>query len=193
MTMTPIDARAVLERHGEQRLLDLGGARDLLARTRSCAASPTSNGSPVSATRPVMPRPTRVGGSSVGAVPVRAVRSPRNAIGRGRRLRGGRRGSCGSRSAARSSSAIVQPDLRDVVEADSLPERLCSIFRCAIERTSSRRGRLLGRAARGRSRRRGRRGPCRASSRSSSPPPRRRRARAGSPRARARPRCRSRR
>ena len=45
------------------------------------AASPIRSGSPVSATRPVMPRPTFVGRSSTGAPGSLERRSPRNAIG----------------------------------------------------------------------------------------------------------------
>ena len=75
------------------------------------------------------------------------------------------------------------PISRTSFERLSLPASDWSIFRCAIERTSSRLV-VTPRAARSPSRRRRRPGSCRAPSRSSSRPRRRRRARAGSRRAR---------
>ena len=153
------------------------------------AASPTRSGSPVSATRPVMPRPTfvgcthahpRVGGCQVAAerdrVEVVAVTQEHAAV-----------------VVVDEEAQLVrdrQPDLGDVVQPGELPDRLCSIFRCAIERTSSN-GRRR-RAARVSRRRRRRARPPRdfaviiaASAQATSS--------AGSPRARGRPRSRSRR
>ena len=100
------------------------------------SAFATSSDSPVSATRPVMPSPSFVRGKLE-----RARRSPRRArrgtrSGRPRRPRRRTRGSCGSRSASRSSSAIASPIWRTSFSRLSLPARLWSIFRCAIERTS---------------------------------------------------------
>ena len=142
----PDDARPVPQRHGEQRLLDLGRAFDVLADSAVCGIAREKRlpgrrdvtRDPDSDLRRRAPR---------GSTP--RPSSARHGMRRaGARLRRGeRRDSCGSRSAGgarrRSSPRSRTTSSRRV----SLLETPCSIFRWAIERTSTR----LGIGASGRS------------------------------------------
>ena len=100
MTITPVTRGPYLS--GTARSdSSISAVPSICSPNSCCAASPTSRDVPVSATRPVIPRPTFVGRSFDG-IARRRRRSGRRGRrpARGRRRRGGRRGSCGSRRGA---------------------------------------------------------------------------------------------
>ena len=156
-----------------------------------CAASPVRNGSPVSATCPVMPSPTRVCSTSIADPDADEVAAERD---RPQVL-----------ALADEHAAVVVVDQEPELVGDRRADLGDVVEPAELRRDAVQHLQVRDRAELGRPRReaavgplgvppprRRRSGPCRAPWRSSSRPRRTRRARAGSPRAPGRPRCRSR-